>query len=422
MVVCLFDAGASAQSIEPFTVRIQQTSADLGQTLRLDVTLEVGYVNISGFDFLLAYDNRALTLTDLFPGDLSAECDWEYFQWQAGPCEPLAAWDPATDTIRVRAFAVRDGSDHVPLCYMVNRRPFPLFSMAYRATNDRTWDGAESPVRFRWYGCTDNAVIVPASLGPTPHNSVTTVAQSIFEPSGWEMADPHAGLPGYQGPSEECVTYERNSPVPFINLINGAVGLGRRQSAPHSWGDMNLNGMIAEIEDSWLMAKCLLYGDSVLSIQRDAQLAAGDVDRDGRSLTIADLALLMRIVTGDYTPAIDAPPAPERAFPDDPFHSPPPAAARATVRRENRSLTVTANDSLVAAHLVFEGSIRPIVIDENLDVTFFFDGQLTRVLIHGFFTGARIAEGPFFRWEGSGRLRDISLATVTGGLVATTLE
>ena len=412
IALAIIGFASSATAIEPFAVRIQSADFDFSDSLvRVDVTLEEGWVSLAGFDFLIAYDSLPLTLVTVEKGDLQTECDWESFSWQAGRHDPIAAYDQATDTIRVRASAQSELSSRMPSCYMVSHRPFRLFSLVFRPTHDRTYAGRFVPIRFYWTKCADNSITVPASPGPTPHNSVVTVGQSVFEPSGWEVTDPMAGVPGYQGPPGGCITFERESPVPFVNFVNGHVSfLGGSTAGP--WADINLNGQIAEIEDSWLLVKSLLYGDTVLSMG-PVQTGAADIDVDGTPATIVDLTLLMRLVTGEDIIVSGE----NLHFPNDPFHPPPPRTGRATVIVSRKTIQINTEDSLIAAQIIFDGDIRPELYSENLDLNFAFDGHVTRVLVYGFFTNALIESGLFLHWTGPGKVNDIHLATATGGAV-----
>jgi len=405
-------AWTSACAIEPFTVRIQSAScASTDTVVRVDVTLEEGWVSMAAFDFLIVYDSTELRLLDVERGALHTACGWADFSWHHGPRTRTAPYDRATDSVRVTAAA--ESGSRLPSCYMVNQRPFALFTLVFRPMKHGDLENVVAPVRFFWYKCTDNSITVPASPGPNPHNSVVTVGQSIFEPSGWEVTSPTHGVPGYQGPPGKCITFERESPVPFVNLVNGHAWLNDDLPPQHSWADLNLNGQIAEIEDSWLLAKALLYGDTVLS-NHPRQQAAADIDGDGAFGTIADLTLLMRLVTGEYVPSIRRGPY----FPDDPFHPPPPRLGQAVVTVSRNTIQVETADSIISAHFVFDGDVRPELYTENLDLNFAFDGSRTRALVYGFFTNAAIESGLLLHWTGQGRLESIEMATATGGLVS----
>ncbi|HLG93612.1 MAG TPA: hypothetical protein VI546_02140 [candidate division Zixibacteria bacterium] len=70
-------------------------------------------------------------------------------------------------------------------------------------------------------------------------------------------------------------------------------------------GDLNLNGVGYEIGDHVLFELYFLYGPSVLSSnlsQRQAQIAASDVNGDGLVLHVSDLVRLFMVITGDANP------------------------------------------------------------------------------------------------------------------------
>ncbi|HOD67798.1 MAG TPA: hypothetical protein PKM94_14040, partial [candidate division Zixibacteria bacterium] len=386
-----------------------------GAVCTVAVSLETGWASMAGFDFLITYENGPLAVQSVIQGEVGRTCDWEYFTWHAGPGGPRNEYGRATDTVRIVSVASLTPT-HVPACYNRAAKPVGLFSLVFRTAPGPEYGCRYSPVRFYWRSCYDNRISVPASITPLPHNEVETIAQLVLEPTGWQISRFSSPLPGWFGPPDTCLSERRSSPVPFVNLINGGVVLRGGSCAADPRGDLNLNGIPYEIEDSWMFAKYLLLGDTALARRRTASLAATDMNRDARTGTIEDLVLLMRAVLGEYVPDPgmflnrDAPA-------ESPFAPPPPKDSRATLRLEENELAVEAEDSLVAARFVFRGRIVPHVYNTRLDVYSTYVNGQTRVLVYGFFSGASFGSGPFLYWEGSGRLTGFSLATVSGGRV-----
>ena len=424
LLCSIYGSVALSQVIEPFTVRVAQVAAaGPGATIEVPVTLETGTATMSRLDITLAYDGRALTLEGVSEGQLCSECDWELFTYDGAPHDPVGLYDRATRVVIIHARAQSRGSDHTPLCYRVDNLPAGLFTLHFRVSDNPAYDGANLPVRFFWYKCEDNRIAVPASYAPVPHNNVVTIGQSVFEPDGWEVTSSDSGLPGYFGPSGLCMIADRNPPVPFINFVNGGVRLRCQDGSVDVRGDINLNGMAGEVEDSWLLAKYFLYGDTVLTNRR-LQLHSADLDRDGAPAEIEDLVLLVRMAIGDYVDAALLDCHARDIFPalPDPFASPGPRAGAAIVRVVDQSMAVSSGDSLAAAHLLFDGEVRPLIFDDRLDMSFVYDGSTTRVLVYGFFKGTIFRNGLFLEWEGDGNLRRVTFSTATGGPVNVTIK
>lgn len=424
LLCSIYGSVAFSQVIEPFTVRVAQVAAaGPGATVEVPVTLETGTATMSRLDFTLAYDGRALILEGVSEGQLCSECDWELFTYDGARHAPVGLYDRATRVVDIHARAQSRGSEHAPLCYRLDKLPVGLFTLHFRVSDDPAYDGANLPVRFFWDNCKDNRIAVPASYAPVPHNNVVTIGQSVFEPDGWEVTSSDSGLPGYFGPSGLCMIADRNPPVPFINFVNGGVRLRCQDGTVDVRGDINLNGMAGEVEDSWLLAKYFLYGDTVLTNRR-LQLRSADLDRDGAPAEIEDLVLLVRMAIGDYVDEALLDCHARDIFPalPDPFASPGPRAGAAIVRVVDQSIAISSGDSLAAAHLLFDGEVRPLIFDDRLDMSFVYDGATTRVLVYGFFKGTVFRNGLFLEWEGDGNLRRVTLSTATGGPVNVTIK
>lgn len=67
-------------------------------------------------------------------------------------------------------------------------------------------------------------------------------------------------------------------------------------------GDMNLNGINAEVADAQILKCFFLHGISAFEVILEGQVSASDVNNDGIPLTVADLVYIYRIITGDARP------------------------------------------------------------------------------------------------------------------------
>jgi hypothetical protein len=138
-------------------------------------------------------------------------------------------------------------------------------------------------------------------------------------------------------------------------------------------GDLNLNNIGHEIADAVLFTNYFIYGLGVFDVNPQGQIAASDVNADGRVLTIGDLVYLTRVITGDALP----------------YPKLTPYATSAEVSLENAASGVKVSSSsaidIGAAHFVFSidgtvGEVTPLVsgMEIKSDVV---DGQL-RVLVY----------------------------------------
>jgi hypothetical protein len=91
---------------------------------------------------------------------------------------------------------------------------------------------------------------------------------------------------------------EKPFAIPFIDFIHGGVDIICSDSID-ARGDLNLNNIANEIADAVLYTNYFIYGLGVFNINFEGQIAASDVNNDGRVLTVGDLVYLVRLLTGD---------------------------------------------------------------------------------------------------------------------------
>jgi hypothetical protein len=96
-------------------------------------------------------------------------------------------------------------------------------------------------------------------------------------------------------------------------------------------GDLNMNELPNEVGDAVLYTNYFIYGPSVFIINLYGQVAASDINADGKTLTVGDLVYLIRIMTGDAVAIPKLAP-----FSDE---------TRITLRNQDESYTVTTNSS-----------------------------------------------------------------------------
>jgi hypothetical protein len=136
-------------------------------------------------------------------------------------------------------------------------------------------------------------------------------------------------------------------------------------------GDINLNNIANEIGDAVLFSNYFIYGPGVFVINLAGQVAATDVNDDGKVLTVGDLVYLIRIITGD-------------AFP---FSKLAPYANSVDVNVINSSngIAINTNSSsdIGAALFVFDvtDEVAPVLVADNMDmISSCIDDEL-RVLV-----------------------------------------
>jgi len=192
-------------------------------------------------------------------------------------------------------------------------------------------------------------------------------------------------------------------------------GFGRNCRLTLDIGDINLNGLSCEIADWVLFQNYIVFGEQVFTIDLNEQIYKTDVNLDSLFLTIEDLVLLTRTITGD-------------AFCATYFDSTSPNVATFRQNKLIQQIEVVTPDSLGAVVLVFSGEIFPTAIDpNNIALGHNFDNRLTKLLIIpnisvNSLDSNFITEGPLMSYTGSGQLIEAHTATNMGVKVNSVID
>jgi hypothetical protein len=347
----------------PFQIQIEKTHGTYqGHHEYVDVTLNEGSLMLSSFDFLIQYDASALTLVTVDPGEFIQDCGWEYFTYRYGASGNCGGGACPSGVVWIVSIADMNNGDNHPDCYIsgpgISKE---LAVLDFLVPTDRTMECEYFPIRWIWYDCNDN------SLNSLPDRYAEigqhVVARDIFELESdlpdLPISDPNFGFPTWLGVQSDC-SYPDDA-IRFVDFINGGVDIICADSidAP---GDINLNNIPNEIADAVLFANYFVYGHSVFQINREGQIAASDVNKDGLTLGVADLVYLIRIINGDAIPS-------------------------GNLETQSATVVYQANGQLAvdqptgAAFVVVSGDVAPVLSADNMDMQYAFDGENTRILV-----------------------------------------
>jgi hypothetical protein len=330
---------------------------------------------IGGYDLLISYDASALNFIDATMGaDLEA-CGWEYFTYRSGPQGNCGSACPS-GMIRIIALAESNDGPHHPDCFPNGQ--IELAVLKFFVTNDRRFECQYIPINFFWLDCGDNTLSSVSGDTLFVDREVYWYSEpdSEFVPQVNAVGGPYSG---WQALGLDC-THDPDGDGPkiggldYVDFYSGGIDIVCADSIDGR-GDLNLNDIANEIADAVLYTNYFIYGMSVFSSieqTRQGQIAASDVNNDGRILTVGDLVYLVRVLTGDALPIAKL----------TPF------ASEANIYVENglNGTTVSTRSSvdIGAALFVFDvegnASVEPLVsgMDVKSDMV---DGQL-RVLVY----------------------------------------
>jgi hypothetical protein len=201
-------------------------------------------------------------------------------------------------------------------------------------------------------------------------------------------------FPTLTGAPQACQTVFKTQPWRLVHFFNGGLDLICADSIDKV-GDINLNLIAYEIADAVMFTNYFLEGLTAFPYHPDygyaGSIAASDCNKDGITLSVADLVYLIRVIVGDAVPYAKLQPV------------------EARVTYGNGTFGVSAE--MGAAYVVVEGDRTPVSLVDNMEMRYHFDGVNTNVLVYSFNAGETFA-GDFLRVDG--RIVSTEFATYDG--------
>jgi len=213
---------------QPFVIKIEKTHGTFqGMYEFVSITKMGGSECMGGFDFLIAYDNSAISFfsADLGAATGPAGCKWEYFTYRFGAFGNCGGPCPSGYLRLVAIADVNNGANH-PACYCVPDGG-ELAVLKFYVTNDRNFNCQYVPIRFAWVDCGDNGI--SSVTGDTLFISDRVFdfqnTNPLTDPS-WDLTGLDCGYPfRYGGACPECNVSQKYHPVPFILFWNGGIDI-----------------------------------------------------------------------------------------------------------------------------------------------------------------------------------------------------
>ncbi|MFZ1683289.1 MAG: T9SS type A sorting domain-containing protein [Candidatus Zixiibacteriota bacterium] len=359
-------------SFQPYGLVIQKVHDVIQGTFQtVDVNalaIDTRY-GMGGFDLLIAYDNSALSLQGVTTGTVYSQCKWEYFTYRFGANGNCSGGCPS-GLVRIVGLAETNNGAAHPVVDCPNAA-INLFHLQFLVSNNRTFACSYAAVRWFWIDCGDNTI-------SSTDGAVLSIESSVYDWAGTPGnpyvridtigTSPFAGFPGYYGVQAGlCHDSLPGKPVPIrnINFYNGGIDIVCAESID-ARGDVNLNTVSYEIADAVMFTNYFIKGLSAFTVNVDGSIAATDVNADGIALSVADLVYLIRVIVGDALP-----------YPKNAVHDA--KALTTVVSNDNGTLAVA--DQMGGAFIVVAGNVKPTLLASNMDMSYGFDGQNTRIVV-----------------------------------------
>ncbi len=295
----------TVKSATPFNICIEQTTETFqGGHELIDITFLNGSETIGGFDFLIKYDNSALSLAGVNEGSIYASKGWEFFDFRYGASGNCNGGCPSG---KVRIIGLADQNDGSPGGDTQLSAGDTFAELDFLVSNDRTLQCQFVPIRFCWLDCADNSL----SSGD---GDTLFISSTVTDYTGSLLTGDQT-FPTFTGAPDECLLGDGNKVPPrrLIDFCNGGIHIACAELIDDR-GDINLNGISNEIADAVIYTQYFINGLAAFTElsnaanpadpQRaiEAIIAASDVNADGIALSVADLVYLIRVIVGDALP------------------------------------------------------------------------------------------------------------------------
>jgi hypothetical protein len=384
-----------------FSISIEKVHDQIqGQYTNVSIFLDSAWTNpeelLGGFDFLIAYDASILNFIKAVPGDLIDNGVFEYFTYRFGAFGNCGSGCPSG---LLRVVGMRESNNGVQNPNHVSG-PGELVILQFLVSADLTYECMFVPIRFYWLDCGDNTLA-------SEDGNWLYLGTRVFEFTGVEFGDP--AIFGYSGPADSCFdtvyskTQEfKNAPLGAIVFRNGGVDIICTDSID-ARGDVNLNGIANEIGDAIVFTNYFISGLGAFTINVDGQIAATEINGDGRPLSVADLVYLIRVIVGDAT-------ALPKPIPD----------AVASFYTDGQTVRVESPVTLGAALLVFNGEAYPTLAGNasNMEIKYGHVNGTTRVLVYSMDHNA-LNSGDVININGAATLVSVEASDYNGAILET---
>jgi len=339
-----------------------------------DVTIDVTDASffgapIGGFDFLIQYDPSAMMFMSADPGSFLTDCEWEYFTYRFGASGNCGTGACPSGILRVVAMAETTGGNlaHHPICQWLEPGD-NLVVLHFLVSSDANLECNFAPIRFIWYDCADNSF--SDSTGEFLY-----ISQEVFDFAGFDefhnpIFNPITGLdntfptltgaPFIDACDMPLPQFPTKAPTRMIHFQNGGLDIACADSID-AVGDINMNAIGYEIADAVMFTNYFLEGIAAFGTHIEGSIAASDTNKDGLTLTVADLVYLIRVIVGD-------------ALPYD-------KVGAVAMSWTHSNGVVAAEGAVGGAALVVDGNVTPQLLVSGMTMESRFDGQVTRIVV-----------------------------------------
>ena len=293
-------------------------AANPGDFVEIPIILEnfVDPVSIGSFLFEIEFDYIDLTFygvergdllfaqwTEPYPEDPTQDVvwSWEYFSYRLCPCAypgclkykiMIFGQAEMPDGLFRRGYCIDfPGLDeHVVAIDTLNLPLGDLVWLKFQIANNELLKDLKLPVKFEWEQKIEDGVVVQDwdcaenTMGTCEGENIYVSTDSIQF-------------------SDVCFDELQFPPYEILTFIDGGIHICSPCSGfKCERGDINLNHIAYDPGDPVLLSRAIIFGELTIFWDIPTQMCASDVNADGRSLMLADLIYLIRVIQNDAIP------------------------------------------------------------------------------------------------------------------------
>jgi hypothetical protein len=167
----------------------------------------------------------------------------------------------------------------------------------------------------------------------------------------------------------DCVTLRgKGWPWHLVHFYNGGLDIICADSIDKV-GDINLNGMPYEIADAVMFTRYFIDGLTAFGPtaenHQNGSIAASDTNKDGLTLTVADLVYLIRVVVGDAQP-----------YPKEGV-----VTSVAANYTHDAGVVAVSGAQIGGVAMTVRGEVTPELLVSGMEMASRYDGSVTRIVV-----------------------------------------
>jgi hypothetical protein len=323
-------------------VTIGSLDANPGQAV--DVPIMINADNpIGGFNLEVEFDYVNLCFLGAERGDLidnmtNEVYDWEYFTYRLLPCSA-----PPCQKYKILLYGQYDlPNNHTGVAISPSTEPAELVVLKFQVAFNELLRGYCIPIKFEF-----EPYPLPLDCG---YGYDWDCTENILSDDTGDRLLASDDLTKF---NKDCCHQELQGDICQVHFTDGWVCIPEMGPEVCKRGDVNFNHMQNEVGDAVLFARYFVFGLTVFpDSSRAYQICATDVNADGRTLMLADLIYLIRVIQHDAV-----------AFPKLG-----PSSDVANVIVSDGKITVECASAIGGLLFKFDGAVTPTLLNANMEL------------------------------------------------------